>query len=332
MERAVWINDSGGTGLGHRRLSIIDLSSAGAQPMHYLDRYTIIHNGEIYNYLELRDLLQSKGYSFSSEQTRKSFLPPMIILVPAVFNILMACSPLPSGTKKKKNSFWQGTGLAKSPYFSTGDEEQFLFASEIKALWAAGVKKESNKKMLFNFITIGYTQNPANPFETFFLGISKLPARSFLLYDAITQGFETTAWWDIEVGKTLSCKEDTAIDEFSHLLSDSVNKRLRSDVSVGTSLSGGLDSSSIVACILQQVNAPQRLPTFSAVFPGFERDESPFVNLLSSHFSLENHPTTPLASDLIRDFEKLIHHQEEPFLSSSIYAQFRYSDWQRNIR
>ena len=320
---AVWINEAGGTGMGHRRLSIIDLSSAGAQPMHYLDRYAIIHNGEIYNYLELRDLLQSKGYSFSSRTDTEVILAAYDHFGPGCLQYFDGMFAFAIWDEKEKKLFLARDRFGEKPLFFYRDEEQFLFASEIKALWAAGVKKEGNKKMLFNFITIGYTQNPANPFETFFLGISKLPARSFLLYDAVTRDLETTAWWDIEVGKTLSCKEATAIDEFSHLLSDSVNKRLRSDVSIGTSLSGGLDSSSIVACILQQANAPQRLPTFSAVFPGFKRDESPFVNLLSSHFSLENHPTTPVAGDLIRDFEKLIHHQEEPFLSSSIYAQFR---------
>jgi asparagine synthase (glutamine-hydrolysing) len=193
----------------------------------------------------------------------------------------------------------------------------------MKALWAAGIKKESNSKMLFNFLTIGYTQNPADGFETFFQHIFKLPARSFLLYRPLTGTMDVSSYWDIEVAQTQSINEENAIDTFCSLLDTSVGRRLRSDVRVGTSLSGGLDSSAVVASILRAPNAPSSLPTFSALFPGFEKDESAYVKLLTSHFQLENYPTTPTASDLIRDFERLAYHQEEPFLSSSIYAQFQ---------
>jgi len=318
-----WISGSGLAGLGHRRLSIIDLSSAGAQPMHYLQRYTIVHNGEIYNYRELRDLLQSKGYIFSSRTDTEVILAAYDHYGTGCLQHFDGMFAFAIWDEKEKNLFLARDRFGEKPLFFYRDEEQFLFASELKALWAAGIKKECNKKMLFNFITIGYTQNPGNGFETFFHNISKLPARSFLLYNALTQDMKTTYYWDIEVGRTLKCKEGEAIDEFSQLLLTSVNRRLRSDVPVGTSLSGGLDSSSIVACILQQQVPPSKLPTFSALFPGFEKDESNFVNLLTSHFNLENHPTTPVAADLIRDFEKLVYHQEEPFSSSSIYAQFR---------
>src|SRR5260221_295856 len=318
-----WISESGLVGLGLRRLSIIDLSPAGAQPMHYLHRYTIVHNGEIYNYRELRDLLQSKGYPFSSRTDTEVILAAYDHFGTGCLQYFDVMFAFAIWDEKEKQLFLARDRFGEKPLFFYQDDEQFLFASELKALWAAGVKKESNKKMLFNFITIGYTQNPGDGFETFFQGISKLPARSFLLYQALTGDTETTYYWDIEVGHTRLCKEEAAIDEFSRLLSTSVNRRLRSDVPVGTSLSGGLDSSSIVACILQQPDAPPKLPTFSAVFPGFKKDESNFVQLLTRHFALENHPTTPVAGDLIQDFEKLVYHQEEPFLSSSIYAQFR---------
>ena len=318
-----WVNPSGGVGFGHRRLSIIDLSPAGAQPMHYLDRYTIIHNGEIYNYPELRELLQSKGYSFCSRTDTEVILAAYDHFGSGCLQHFDGMFAFAIWDEKEKKLFLARDRFGEKPLFFYQDEEQFLFASELKALWAAGVKKESNKKLFFNFLTIGYTQNPADPFETFFQGISKLPARSFLVYHALTQQLETDYYWDIEVEHTRLYKEETAIDEFSALLSASVNKRLRSDVRIGSSLSGGLDSSSIVASILQQPNVPPTLPTFSAVFPGFEKDESGFVQLLTRHFRLENHPVTPDATHLIRDFEKLVYHQEEPFSSASIYAQFR---------
>ncbi|GGB09712.1 asparagine synthase (glutamine-hydrolyzing) [Puia dinghuensis] len=318
----VWISPSGVAGLGHRRLSIIDLSPAGAQPMHYLNRYTIIHNGELYNYLELRDILQAKGYTFYSRTDTE--------VIAAAFDHFGAeCLQYFDGMfafaiwdETTQRVFIARDRFGEKPLFFYHDAAEFLFASELKALWAAGVKKESNLKMIFNFLTIGYTQNPADAAETFFQNIYKLPARSFLFYHPVTRDLEISAYWDIEAEQTRTITEENAIETFSRLFHASVHRRLRSDVRVGTSLSGGLDSSSVVACILKEQDAPVDLPTFSALFPGFEKDESAYIGLLTRHYSLQNHPTTPTAAGLIKDFERLVYHQEEPFLSSSIYAQW----------
>jgi asparagine synthase (glutamine-hydrolysing) len=319
----VWIGASGLAGLGHRRLSIIDLSAAGAQPMHYGGRYTIVHNGEIYNYPELRSLLQSKGYDFHSRTDTE-------VIVAAYDHFGSNCLQYFDGMfafaiwdEQEQLLFLARDRFGEKPLFFYRDDEEFLFASEMKALWAAGVKKESNQKMLFNFLTIGYTQNPGDGSETFFQDIFKLPSRSFLLYRPRGGILELSSYWDIEVAQTQTIKEENAIDTFCSLLDTSVARRLRSDVRVGTSLSGGLDSSSVVASILRQPDAPASLPTFSALFPGFEKDESSYVRLLQQTFPLENYPTTPVAADLIRDFERLAWHQEEPFASASIYAQYQ---------
>jgi asparagine synthase (glutamine-hydrolysing) len=318
-----WISASGLAGLGHRRLSIIDLSPAGAQPMHYLGRYTIIHNGEIYNYPELRQFLQSKGYTFSSRTDTEIILAAYDHFGPACVEQFDGMFAFAIWDEKERTLFLARDRFGEKPLFYYRDKDQFLFASEQKALWAAGIKKEANHNMLFNFITIGYTQNPADGSETFFNGINKLPARSFLLYNAITGHLETKIYWDPNAlsGHSPLTDENTT-QQFDALLSGSVHKRLRSDVPVGASLSGGLDSSAIVAHILRQPGPPRTLPTFSAVFPGFEKDESPFIDLVTRHFSLTGHQTEPTATDLIGDFEKLVRHQEEPFQSSSIYAQF----------
>ncbi len=318
-----WINESGLTGLGHRRLAIIDLSPAGSQPMHYLDRYTIIHNGEIYNYLELRNLLGSKGYSFRSHTDTEVILAAYDHYGPDCLQYFDGMFAFAIWDEKEGKLFLARDRFGEKPLFFYRDREQFLFASEMKGLWAAGVKKESNKKMIFNFITIGYTQNPANGFETFYNGISKLPARSYLLYDAAAGDMKTSLYWDIRIENIHNPGEEDVLMQFSGLLSASVNKRLRSDVPLGTSLSGGLDSSSVIACIRGQQGPVKDLRTFSAVFPGFEKDESSYIKIVTDYFSLDNDTTTPCAHDLIRDFERLVYHQEEPFLSSSIYAQFK---------
>jgi asparagine synthase (glutamine-hydrolysing) len=326
-----WISASGMAGFGHRRLSIIDLSPAGAQPMHFLNRYTIIHNGEIYNYPELRSLLQTKGYAFFSRTDTEVIVAAYAHYGPGCLQHFDGMFAFAIWDEVEKTLFLARDRFGEKPLFFYSNADQFMFASEAKALWAAGIKKTCNQKMLFNFLTIGYTQNPADASETFFQHIQKLPARSYLLYNALSRQMQTKVYWDplhpdgggvARGGRSEPGGDQAVLAEFGALLSGSVGKRLRSDVAVGASLSGGLDSSAIMAYILRQPSAPSVLPTFSAVFPGFEKDESKYINLLAGEFSVESHLTKPTASDLVRDFEKLVYHQEEPFQSSSIYAQF----------
>jgi asparagine synthase (glutamine-hydrolysing) len=321
-----WVDPAGHIALGHRRLSIIDLSPAGAQPMACLDRYLIIHNGEIYNYIELREFLRSKGYSFSSRTDTEVIPAAYDFYGPDCVRHFDGMFAFALWDRQEKTLFLSRDRFGEKPLFIYQDDTQFLFASEMKALWAAGVSKTINPPMLFNFITIGYTQNPADPSETFYKGITKLPARSFLLFHTPSGKKEIRQYWDplASRGMPTGDKQESAIlEEFDALLSASVNRRLRSDVPVGISLSGGLDSSAIVACTLSQPDPPSALPTFSAVFPGFEKDETPFIRQVTHHFNLNNYPTTPTADDLIRDLGRLAAQQEEPFQSSSIYAQYR---------
>jgi asparagine synthase (glutamine-hydrolysing) len=318
-----WISPSGLAGLGHRRLSIIDLSEAAAQPMHYLARYTIVHNGEIYNYRELRSNLGSKGYSFSSRSDTETILAAYDHYGSDCLHYFDGMFAFAIWDEKEKKLFMARDRFGEKPVFFYRDAMRFLFASEMKSLWAAGVKKEMNKRMVFNFITLGYTQNPGNGAETFYNGIFKLPARSVLTYNALTREMETSPYWGIQIEHTSPSNDEAVIRQFTSLLSASVNRRLRSDVPLGTSLSGGLDSSSVAATILGLGDFSQRLSSFSAVFPGFEKDESPFIRLVTNHFPVDNYTVTPGADGLIRDFKKIIYHQEEPFLSSGIFAQFK---------
>ena len=319
----VWISTSGVAGLGHRRLSIIDLSPAGAQPMHYLDRYSIVHNGELYNFPELRSLLQGRGYSFVSRTDTEVILAAYDHFGSDCLQHFDGMFAFAIWDEKEKNLFLARDRFGEKPLFFYRDDDELVFASELKALWAAGIRKERNPKMLFNFLTLGYTQNPANGYETFFQDILKLPVHSFLYYYPLTGQTEVTSYWDLDVTQTRSISEQDAIAGFRTLLDTSVNRRLRSDVRVGTSLSGGLDSSAIVAGILRQTDAPSPLPTFSAVFPGFGKDESAYIGMVAQQFPLDSYRTTPTAADLMRDLERLAYHQEEPFSSSSIYAQFQ---------
>jgi asparagine synthase (glutamine-hydrolysing) len=320
-----WLDPAGRIGLGHRRLSIIDLSPAGAQPMSFMDRYCVIHNGEIYNHVELRDFLKSKGYSFYSRTDTEIIPAAYDFYGPDCVRHFDGMFAFALWDRREKTLFLARDRFGEKPLFLYQDETQLLFASEMKALWTAGVPRTINPSMLFNFITIGYTNNPADPAETFYKGITKLPARSWFRYHPLTDQKEVCQYWDprAAAGEAPDRTESAIREEFDSLLSASVQRRLRSDVPIGASLSGGLDSSAIVAYTLGQPQPPKTFPTFSAIFPGFEKDESCFIDQVTGQFNLDNYTTTPTSDEFVRDLGRLVAQQEEPFQSTSIYAQYR---------
>lgn len=327
----IWINKSGETGLGHRRLSIIDLSHAGHQPLSFADRYTIVHNGEIYNYIEIRETLIKKGYSFHSQTDTEVIAAAYDLWNEECVDYFDGMFAFAIWDEKEKELFAARDRFGEKPFFYFSNEEQFLFASEMKGLWAAGVERKPNLKMLFNFITIGYTDNPNQPEETFFENIFKLPSASCLKYRVAENELIIEKYWDIPAyagggdpkpaHKKFSDAE--AIEKFSYLFSESVKKRLRSDVPVGTSLSGGIDSSSVVAASNSIQAAHDSHRCFTAIFPGYEKDESYFSKLAAEKFSLQQITILVTVDDFINELGKLFYHQEEPVSSASVFAQYK---------
>lgn len=318
----VWINNDQTVAFGHLRLSIIDLSANAAQPLHYLDRYTIIHNGEIYNYIEIKKELEKSGYQFVTQSDTE-------VIVAAYDNWGENCLQHFDGMfafaiwdEKEKKLFAARDRFGEKPFFFFYDEEQLLFASEIKSLWTLGVKKEMNKALLYNFLSIGYTSNPADPHETFFQNIHKLPAACFLTYSLETNKLEVKNYWQIYIDvKPISEKE--AIERFQYLFSVSVGKRLRSDVSIGTSLSGGLDSSSIVACCHKESSNHYTHKCFTASFKDFEKDELKYAKMVAKQFGLKHFIVEINENDIPGLMHKVMSHQEEPFSSASVLAQYK---------
>jgi asparagine synthase (glutamine-hydrolysing) len=324
---ACWQNNSGKVLLGHRRLCIIDLSDAAAQPFHYMNRYTIIHNGEIYNYIELRDDLKKKGYSFTSASDTE-------VIAAAYDHYSDECIEYFDGMfafaiwdEQEQELFAARDRFGEKPFYYSFNDNHLVFASEIKALWAAGIERKLNLQMLFNFITIGYTDNPGHPAETFYCNIHKLPAASTLYYSTEEKELTIEKYWDIDLASTQTITDKEAEDKFCHLLQRSVRRRLRSDVAIGTSLSGGLDSSSIVS-IASLFNNERPDPgsdfnSFTAIFPGFEKDESESALKVASKFGLRPHTVAVTVDDFVNDWERFVYFQEEPFGSASAYAQYK---------
>ncbi len=330
----LWRNDNGRVQLGHRRLSIIDLSKAAAQPMHFVpssskrwaegNHYTIIHNGEIYNYIEIRQELEKEGYSFHTQSDTEVILAAYDFWYDECVEHFDGMFAFAIWDEKEQELFAARDRFGEKPFFYHCNKKQFVFASEMKALWAAGIERKANLQMLFNYITIGYVDNPERPEETFFENIFKLPPASRLFYKPSSGELAIEKYWEIDTNaRNKKISDAEAIERFLSLFTTSIKRRLRSDVSIGTSLSGGLDSSSIVAAVAPLVTGHSTFSTFTASFPGFEKDELPFSGMIAKLFSLPQHICTVAGQDLVNNWEKFLYHQEEPVGSSSAFAQFK---------
>jgi asparagine synthase (glutamine-hydrolysing) len=318
-----WINASNNVGFGHRRLAILDLSDAGQQPMHYLSRYTITYNGELYNYIELKEDLQQKGYSFRTQTDTEVLLAAYDCWKEQCLQQFDGMFAFAIWDEQEQNLFTARDRFGEKPFYYFFDGEQFLFASEMKALWAANAPKTINQTMLLNYIGLGWVKNPVDLSQTFYENIRCLPQAHYLKLNMRDGHNEIVQYWDLDKETISSQTEAEAVEQFQHLLRTSVKRRLRSDVEVGTSLSGGLDSSSISAMINQLQTTNHQLQTFTASFPGFEKDETAYAKEVANYLQLQQLFVTPTAETLLTDIEQLIFHQEEPFQSSSIYAQYK---------
>ncbi|HXR84057.1 MAG TPA: asparagine synthase (glutamine-hydrolyzing) [Hanamia sp.] len=320
-----WISENGKIGFGHRRLSIIDLSENGSQPMHYLERYTIVFNGEIYNYIELKEILIKDGYFFKTETDTEVLMAlydkeneNCLSLIDGMFSFVIY-------DHKKNEIFAARDRFGEKPfYYHYVPGSQFIFGSEMKCLWAAGVKKEVNNRMLFAYLNYGSIQNQKDESETFYNDCKNLPHSHYLKISVDNCIISVVKYYDINISNiNLSISETEAQEKFRELFYTSVKRRLRSDVTVGSSLSGGLDSSLVVCAIDKLKKDPdQKQNTFSAVFPGFPKDERKYIDFVVNKTNVIPHFTTPTENGIINDLENLIYHQEEPFVTASIYAQF----------
>jgi asparagine synthase (glutamine-hydrolysing) len=318
-----WINSNQSVALGHARLSIIDLSDRAAQPFHYQKRFTIVHNGELYNYRELKTELTGKGYSFHTDSDTEVITAAYACWGEDCLKRFEGMFAFAIWDEQEQKIFAARDRFGEKPFYYHFNDGILHFASEINALWKMNVQKEVNRSMLYNFLTLRYTSNPTDPSETFYTGINKLPASHFLKFIPGGQTLEIERYWELPTEENNSITDETAIEKFDALLQESVRIRMRSDVAIGTSLSGGLDSSSIVA-IANKVGSDQYShKCFTAVFPGYEKNEEANAKLVAEKFGLQQHLIHIDVADITSLMEKVMRHQQEPIASASSLAQYR---------
>lgn len=319
-----WFNEDNTVAFGHRRLSIIDLSEAGKQPMHYRDRLTITFNGEIYNYLELKEKLISEGYRFNSECDTEVLLALYLKHGKDCLAMLDGMFAFAIYDNVNKTVFCARDRFGEKPFFySYKPGQYFIFGSEIKQLFAAGINKEFSPKQLYNYLENIYAlTNPNDEHDTFYSGIQKLPKGSYIIINNALQ-LKEEQYWKIDLAKKSNISYPEAVQEFRRLFFESIKRRMRSDVPVGSSLSGGLDSSSIV-CSIQELFRKENIvqKTFSARFENFHRDEGKYIQYVLDKTNVTPFSVWPSEEGFLKDLDKLMFHQDEPFPGASIYAQY----------
>jgi asparagine synthase (glutamine-hydrolysing) len=311
-----------GVALGSRRLAILDLSDAGAQPFASADgRLHLVHNGEIYNYRELRSELSGRGHRFASATDTEVILAAYREWGERCVERFNGMWAFALWDEHEQRLFCSRDRFGVKPFYYRLDGARLVFASELKAFRADPQSPlHANERIVRDFVSNDWFDHTD---ETFFAGIVKLPPAHTLVLDR--DGLRLRRYWSLELREPPA---GDPVDAVRDLFVDSVRLRLRSDVPVGTCLSGGIDSSAVVGVIdlLLREEAENARPvgerqqTFTAYFeqPGF--DERPYAQAVVARTKVEPHWISFTSADLVANLPAIVEAHDEPFRSTSICA------------
>lgn len=314
--------------LGHRRLSIVDQSDFGHQPLcTEEENYWITYNGEVYNYKALRTQLEALGIRFYSNTDSEVVLNSYKVWGKECLQKFNGMFSFVIYNRKEDVLFAARDAFGVKPFYFLKTEQEFVFASEQKAFLSyTPYAVKLNQKSLFNYLTIGQIEEEEN---NFWDGISELQPGHFLEFCLKTQELKIKRYYELQFNLQLATsysaqEEKIYIEKIEHLLCNSIKNHLKADVEVGSCLSGGIDSSVIVGMVAATLNDNRRQHTFSSVFEGQKGiDESRFARMVSDQHKTIWNSVTPTAHEFAKDIKELCYTQDIPFFSSSTYSQFR---------
>jgi len=312
-----WWSPDGQVGLAHRRLSILDLSPAGHQPMHLVEQgLSIVFNGEIYNFQELRAELEQRGYVFRSHSDTEVLLAAYDAWGPACLARLNGMFAFALYDAPRRQVFLARDRAGEKPLFYRLERGTLYFCSELKALMAhPALPRRIDPEALDCYLAMGFV--PGN--RCILQGFNKLPAAHALTFDLRLGTARVRRYWQLPAvgpsADTGTVDEAVLLDELEALLEDAVGRQLVSDVPVGILLSGGVDSSLVTAMAARHSG---RVRTFSIGFPGHGKlDETPHARLIARHFGTKHTELVaePTTADLI---PRLARQFDEPMVDSSM--------------
>ncbi|MBM10297.1 MAG: asparagine synthase (glutamine-hydrolyzing) [Magnetovibrio sp.] len=323
-DSGIWTNDNGKIVFGHRRLAIIDLTNSGHQPMVSNDGNIVItYNGEIYNYVELANRLKSEGYEFRSDSDTEVLLAVYQCWGVDGFSELNGMFSFALYDSNTSHIICARDRFGEKPFLFAEIDNGFAFASEYKALLTLkDVSIDINNNRLLTFLEqprIGLD----NERNTVFAGIKQLLPGEILSLNLNNMKSKVTQYWKLERDQySTSLSPEDAASHFRELLTDSVAIRMRSDVPVGSCLSGGLDSSTIVCLNRHHIGEDTPYHVFTGRFPESDCDEWTYAEEVIRQTGVISHQTEPKVQNLMDEFPKFIWHNELPVGSTSQYAQW----------
>ncbi|WP_210497151.1 asparagine synthase (glutamine-hydrolyzing) [Microvirga antarctica] len=318
---------SGPIALGHRRLAIIDVSDAGLQPMaDPSGRYHLVFNGEIYNYLELREELRAKGHVFVSDSDSEVLIASYAEWGEECLHRFLGMFAFLLWDRRDQRLFAARDRFGIKPLYVVANRHGVAFGSEIKQLLGLpGLSGSMNLPRVRDFLSSGVTNHTP---ETLFDGVLQVQPGCCASIEAGRQFTGSVAprrWYAIPASSGLDLSEADAAERFHELFTDSIRMHLRSDVPIGSCLSGGLDSSSIV-CVMSDMLAREgngaRVNTVSACYAEKSVDEKPFMETVVAQTNALPHYIFPKPDDVFARASDITWHQDEPFGSTSIFAQW----------
>jgi len=301
----------GTVGLGHRRLSVIDLSPSGHQPMSDAEgRYWIVFNGEIYNFLQLRNRLEAQGAKFRSKTDTEVILHLYKEHGPKCLGYLRGMFSFAVWDKGKQELFVARDRIGKKPLKYYFDDNVFIFASELKAILKNHeVKTGVDYGAIGDFLRYQYVPHPKTGFKDIF----KLEPAHYLKIK-VGGKMEKRRYWGLDFKEKLSLSQKEWEDRTLQVLREAVRLRMISDVPLGAHLSGGLDSGLVVALMAQQSNRP--IKTFSIGFKDKAYDELGYARLTAKRYATDHHEMM-VEPDALKILPSLVSQYEEPFGDSS---------------
>lgn len=307
-------------GLLHRRLSILDLSPAGHQPMSY-NNLSITYNGEVYNYKEIRAELAAKGHQFKSDSDTEVILASYKEWGKDCVSRFVGMWAFAIVDSSNNRVFLSRDRFGIKPLYYFAIKEKFAFASEIKALLALPfVGSKADQTAVLEYLSFGATNDTS---RCLFENIEVVQPSQNIFVDIKTLKLTKEKYYDLEQQvSSMSVNDKSALNGFRNLLENAVDLHLRSDVPVGTCLSGGLDSSAIVSFAAKKTSG-NTFKTFTASYKDPKINESDYAKMVSDSFTnIQASYTYPNFEDYWKDLDKLIWHQDLPIHSASVYAQW----------
>jgi asparagine synthase (glutamine-hydrolysing) len=307
---------------GHTRLSIIDVSGGGHQPMDSIDgRFTIVFNGEIYNYRELKWELTNHGYVFFTESDTEVLVTAWSHWGVNALKRLKGMFAFAVFDRKDQSVTIARDAFGIKPLFYHKNIDGFSFASEMPALlYLLAEEPDVNLHRSSEYLIYGSYDNAE---DTFYEGISHLLPGHWMRFDlAKSHWGDPIRWWWPSIEERSDLSFSDAANQLRDIFLDNVKLHLRSDVPLGAALSGGIDSSAVV-CAMRHLEPDMPIHTFSYVARGSAVNEESWVDLVNDHVKAIPHKVIVDPEDLSRDLEDMVRSQGEPFGGTSIYAQYR---------